>query len=220
MWNLALYVLKPKNFTTECCHEKSIILIDYENVQDVNLKPLLNLDSLIKVFHNANQKFSSSFLKLAMEFGKERMELIQISGSGKNAADFHIAYFLGKLTHEIANPSFYIISKDNGFKPLVNFIKSHDKIDCVEDNKIPNIAAKESVVKEIKSDNYAIVLKHLSDPKMPKPKKERTLRNQIISICHKKISEAEADVIIRRLIAEKVIHSQNGSISYTALTNA
>jgi hypothetical protein len=196
--------------------KKNIILIDYENVQDFNLKPLLNLDVLIKVFHNANQKFSSSFLKLAMEFGKERMELIQIEGSGKNAADFHIAYFLGKFAHKIVNPSFHIISKDTGFKPLVNFIKSHDKIDCSLDNKIPNITAKESVGDEIKSDNYTGVKKHLSDPKTPKPKKEKTLRNQIISICHKKISEAEADAIIQRLIAEEVIHSQNGSISYPA----
>ncbi len=200
--------------------KKNVVLIDYENLQDVNLKPLLNLDVLIKVFHNATQKFSSSFLKLAMEFGKERMELIQIAGSGKNAADFHIAYFLGKLTHEIANPSFYIISKDNGFKPLVSFIKSHDKIDCAQDNKIPDITVKESVGDELKSDNYAVVIKHLSDLKVPKPKKEKTLRNLIISICHKKISEAEADTIIQRLIAEKIIHSQAGSISYPAGINA
>jgi hypothetical protein len=200
--------------------KKTIILIDYENVQDINLKPLLNLDVLIKVFHNANQKFSSSFLKLAMEFGKERIELIQIMGSGKNAADFHIAYFLGKLMHEITNSSFLIISKDNGFKPLVNFIKSHDKIDCSQDNKIPNIMVKESVADKTKSDNYTVVKGHLSDPKMPKPKKEVPLRNLIISICHKKITEAEADAIIRRLIAEEVIHSQNGSISYPAGINA
>jgi hypothetical protein len=193
---------------------KCIILIDYENVQDVNLKPLLNRDVLIKVFHNANQKFSSSFLKLAMEFGKERMELIQIAGSGKNAVDFHIAYFLGKLTHEIPNPSFYIISKDNGFKPLVNFVKSHDKIDCCQDSKIPNITVKESGEDKLKSDSYTAVINHLSDPKMPKPKKMKTLRNHIISICHKNISETEVDAIIQRLIAEKIIHSETGSISY------
>jgi hypothetical protein len=199
---------------------KSVVFIDYENVQNVNLKPLLKSDVLIKVFHNADQKFCSTFLKLAMEFGKERLELIQITGSGKNAADFHIAYFLGKLTHEIANPSFYIISKDNGFKPLANFIKSHDKIDCVQDNEIPNLTAKESVKDELKRDSYTIVLKHLSDPKMPRPKKEITLRNQIISICHKKISEAEADAIIQRLIAAKIIYSQTGSISYPASVEA
>jgi hypothetical protein len=198
---------------------KSIVLIDYENVQNVNLKPLLNLDVLIKVFHNASQKFSSTFLKLAMEFGREQMELIQIVGSGKHAADFHIAYFLGKLSHEISRPSFFIISKDNGFQPLVNFVKSHDKIDCIQDNKIPNITKKENVGDKIKSDNYTAVKKHLSDPKTPKPRREIPLRNQIISICHKKISEAQADAIIQRLIAEKVIQSQNGSISYPAVIN-
>jgi hypothetical protein len=100
-------------------------------VQNLDLKPLLDHDVLIEVFHNENQKFSSSFTNLAIEFGKGRMELIQISGSGKNAADFHIAYFLGKFAREIENPAFHVISKDTGFKPLVNYVNTHDKIDCV-----------------------------------------------------------------------------------------
>jgi hypothetical protein len=81
--------------------KKNIILIDYENVQKHDLRPLLVHDVLIKVFYNKNQKASFDFLKLAMEFGKEKFEAIQIEGQGKNAADFHIAYFIGKISKEI-----------------------------------------------------------------------------------------------------------------------
>jgi len=57
--------------------KKNVILIDYENVQKHNLRPLLEHDVLIKVFHGESQKFTSEFTGLALEFGKEKFELIE-----------------------------------------------------------------------------------------------------------------------------------------------
>ncbi|MBN1578867.1 MAG: hypothetical protein JW913_20065 [Chitinispirillaceae bacterium] len=196
--------------------KKNVILIDYENVQNVDLKPLLDHDVLIKVFHNESQKFSSTFTRTAMEFGRERMELIQISGSGKNAADFHIAYVLGRLAREIDAPFFHIISKDNGFKPLVNYMKNHEKIECRQEADITHVMLPKNIAGGSGKDYYKEVIDYLSSRKSPKPKKMKTLRNQIVSICHKKISGEQADEIIQRLIDEKVIVRKNDSISYPA----
>ncbi len=194
--------------------KKNIILIDYENVQIFDLKPLLNYDVLIKVFHGENQKFSSAFANIALEFGKDKFELIKIKGNGKNALDFHIAYFIGKFSKEIENAFFHIISKDTGFKPLVEFLYHEEKILCLLESSIANIPLlKQSVPKSIE-DRYQLVVETLSNSKAPKPKKIKTMRNQIISICKNEIVESDADEIIQKLVENKFIELKNESITY------
>jgi len=65
-----------------------------------------------------------SFTRLALEFGKEKFELVGIKGQGKNAADFHIAYFIGKLSKEIPDSLFHIISRDTGVQGTGGFFES------------------------------------------------------------------------------------------------
>jgi len=199
----------------------NIILIDYENVQKHDLRPLLNHDVLIKVFYNKNQKATFDFLNLAMAFGKEKFQAIQIQGKGKNAADFHIAYFIGKLAKEIPNPFFHIISKDTGFKPLVEFLKIEEKISCTVEAsiaEIPLLKQPQTVIKpetpKTIDDWYSIALGKLTNSKAQKPKKKKTLRNQIISFCRKQITENEANAIIEKLIENKIIECKNESVIY------
>jgi hypothetical protein len=199
--------------------KQDIILIDYENVQSIDLAPLIGHDVLIKVFHNENQKFSSSFTKLAIEFGKDRLELVQISGNGRNAADFHIAYFLGKLTREITNPSFHIISKDNGFRPLVDHLKNHEKIPCILESDISIIPQPKINTDKRKKDYYIEVIAFLTNAKTAKPKTWKTLQNLIVSICHNEITKDHADAIIKKLITEKIIGCTNESISYLTVAH-
>ena len=44
-------------------------------------------------------------------------EYIQIDGHGKNALDFHIAFYIGRLAMESLGAFFHIISGDTGFGP-------------------------------------------------------------------------------------------------------
>ena len=236
--------------------KKNVILIDYENVQKHNLRPLLEHDVLIKVFHGENQKFTSEFTRLALEFGREKFELVGIKGQGKNAADFHIAYFIGKLSKEIPNSSFHIISRDTGFKVLADFLNQVQGIPCRVESSIAdmpllktvaavtkpnlpvakpgvpaakpfmpatraNLPAARPIVHGVKpvaartiGDWYALVKGELTDARAHKPKKKKTLRNQIISICKRKINEIEADAIIQRLVDDRVIEYKNESIIY------
>lgn len=194
--------------------KKIVILIDYENVQSIDLKPLQNQDVLIKVFHGATQKFTSEFLHLALDFGKGKFEIIQISGAGKNALDFHIAYYMGKLSKEIVNPDFYIISKDTGFKPLIEYMKTHEKLSC---SLIPSLAelplGKPSGGPH-GGDRLQLVTTMLKKANTQKPKRRTTLRNQIVAICKKEIGAAEADEIIQNLVKNRLIEIHGESISY------
>jgi hypothetical protein len=198
--------------------KKNVILIDYENVQKVDFKPLLALDVLIKVFHGENQKFTSDFTNMALEFGKDKFELIKIKGNGKNALDFHIAYYIGKLSKEIENSFFHIISKDTGFKPLVEYLKHNEKIYCLLEPCIAEIPLLKPIPKT-NGERFKLVLETLSNSKTSKPKRIKTLKNQIIAICKKEISDNEADEIIKMLIDKKIIDCNKETILYKKIKN-
>jgi hypothetical protein len=216
----------------------TIILIDYENVQKHDLRPLLEHDVLIKVFHNENQKFTSDFLNLALQFSKEKFELIKIKGQGKNAADFHIAYFIGKLSKELPDAVFHIISKDTGFKVLADFLTHLQGVPCMVETSISEIGSLRQMIPVAKpptqvakrvfpiakaappavakpgEDWYAFVMRKLIHSKVQKPKKKKTLQNQIISICKRKIDENDAEAIIQRLVENKIIECKNEAVFY------
>lgn len=47
-------------------------------------------------------------------------QYIKIGGSGKNALDFHLAFYIGELSARDPEAYFNIVSKDTGFDPLVS----------------------------------------------------------------------------------------------------
>ena len=100
------------------------VLIDFESVQPKDLEILVDYPFKVFVFVGANQmKVPFKLAAALQELGKNG-RYIKISGNGKNALDFHIAYYIGKLSQQDSKASFYIISKDCGFDPLVEYLKS------------------------------------------------------------------------------------------------
>ena len=73
-------------------------------------------------FFGASQKsVPKEFLKAALNLG-ERFVPIDIEGQGKNALDFHIAYYLGEYLTRSPQSACVILSKDKGFDPLVKHL--------------------------------------------------------------------------------------------------
>ena len=98
------------------------VLVDFENVQPTNLGALKLGDCHIKIFAGANQKNVDIGLAKALQPFGDRAEYIQISGNGKDALDFHIAFYIGRLSAQSPGASFSIVSKDTGFDPLVEHL--------------------------------------------------------------------------------------------------
>lgn len=100
------------------------VLIDYENVHLKSLA-LLNGDQFrIHVFLGKNNTKIGSELAIAMQKIGDRAEYVMLESSGRNALHFHIAYYLGFLVAADPTAYFHIISKDTGFDPLVEHLKT------------------------------------------------------------------------------------------------
>ena len=98
------------------------ILVDFENVQPASLGALKAGDAWIKVFAGQHQTRVDPCLAQALQPFGTHAEYIQITGSGKDALDFHIAFYIGRLAAEHPGATFTIVSRDTGFDPLVKHL--------------------------------------------------------------------------------------------------
>lgn len=100
-------------------------LIDYENVKSEGIKGVAQLgeDDRVVIFYSHNAD-TITFEAMDMIFSsKAQISKYKILCGGKNALDFQLSTYLGYLIHEAKDSYFYIISKDNGFKHVVDFWK-------------------------------------------------------------------------------------------------
>lgn len=100
---------------------RKLLLVDYENVPKVDLAGLPG-DVIVPFFFGASQRtVPTAFLKEALKLGP-RFVPIDIEGQGKNALDFHIAYYLGEYLKSAPEADCVILSRDKGFDPLVRHL--------------------------------------------------------------------------------------------------
>jgi hypothetical protein len=98
---------------------KTYVLVDSENT------PLQHADFArdeaieLLIFIGKTQTKFPRELVLAVQAMGPRARYIEMSGSGKNALDFHLAFYLGQLYTKDPSARFIIVSKDTGFDPLV-----------------------------------------------------------------------------------------------------
>jgi len=95
----------------------------------------------ILIFVGANQKNIPTNLVIKSQNLGSRLEWKQVEGTGKNALDFCIAYELGKAFEKEPGMECIILSKDKGFKPLLEGLKkkgrSCKRIESLSELKAP-----------------------------------------------------------------------------------
>ncbi len=190
---------------------EKFLLIDYENIQKLDLSDVPD-NTLVRIFVGQSQKsIPIELVKQAQRFG-HHLEWIKIEGQGKNALDFHIAFYLGKLQKEHKTASFIILSKDKGFDPLIKYINKL-KGDCKRINSLFELCG---ITNNFSNDqNLQRTIELLSKiEKSKRPRKRVTLSKHISSIFQNKLDDSEIDKIIDYLFIEKLISEIAGKLSY------
>jgi len=98
------------------------LYIDYENVQDVQVEVIKKTVKVAIIVGQDQTKVPIDLVQKTQPFGSA-VEWIQVSGKGRNALDFFIAFFLGRDVAIDRGKSFIIYSKDTGYDPLINYLK-------------------------------------------------------------------------------------------------
>lgn len=189
------------------------VLIDLENVQPESLAGL-NADHFrILVFVGATQSKVSFDLASEMQKLGPRAEYIKISGNGSNALDFHIAYFIGKLATEDPGAYFHIISKDAGFDPLLQYLKTR-KIGAMRSRAIEEIPLLKAANSKSMPEKISVVVANLMQRGASKPRTVKTLSSTISSLFQKQLPGEELTLLLAELQARGYISVSENKVSY------
>ena len=209
------------------------VLVDYENVQVKSLALLKGEHFRVRVFLGPNNTKLPVELVLAMQELGERAEYVVLGTSGRNALDFHIAYYLGALATVEPSGFFHIISKDSGFDPLIQHLKSK-KISAVRSSSIeempcfvtPALAKNQSnVVIPQQKPNIVqstpkleelinLAVDDLIKRKASKPRTPKTLWSTIHARCGKDIPSSDIDAVYEALVTQGYVRVEGEKISY------
>jgi hypothetical protein len=194
-------------------NQPTFLLLDLENIQPEGLSALAGDSFQIKVFLGPHQtKVPVTLARSLQAFGNSA-EYIQMEGVGHNALDFHIAYYLGRLTLEHPKAHFRIISKDAGFDPLVAHLRTR-KILC---ERLPSFAGLHPVpVSGAKSppDKITVVVADLVKRQIARPRTIKTLSSTIQALFQKTLSEDELHTLLDELSRRAIVKVSDGKLSY------
>lgn len=200
------------------------ILIDYENVQPATLASLDQEHFKVLVFVGPNQKLAVDVVIAVQQMGP-RAEYITMSSNGSNALDFHIAYYLGQLAASNPKAHFHIISKDTGFDPLVQHLKSK-KIAVCRSPTISDIApAKPPTISDIApakpptatsmAEQIKTIVADLQKRGDSKPGTVKTLTSTIAALFQKKLAGEQITALIEELQRRNIITISETKVTYT-----
>jgi hypothetical protein len=98
-------------------------LIDYENTGENGLKGITELpeDSCVVIFYSENADKISFDMHQKFCICKTKLEFRKINTGRKNALDFQLSTYLGYLIAKNEEDQYYIVSKDNGYRSVVDF---------------------------------------------------------------------------------------------------
>jgi PIN domain len=172
----------------------NIVLIDSENVKPESIEKLKYDHFRVYVFVGQNQKRLDFAIAHAVHSLGSNGTYVPISGQGPNALDFHIAYYVGKLSAADPEACFHIISKDKGFDPLIKHLKEQ-KIFCSRCSSVSEIQFVKSSNKLQAKERAAEFYKKRIASTKARPATVAALQSTILSHFYKLSPEEVANVV-------------------------
>jgi len=193
---------------------QNYVLIDFENTQLIDAEKLRGLSVKVVIFVGQNQKsLPIDLVKLLLEH-PGTFEIFESAGSGKNALDFQLAFYAGRLFEREPEAYLHIVSRDKGFDPLILHIKSQGRHCYRMDDftSLPFLHAldgKPSAEKEVYT-TYTIrrrvefALARIAKVSLTKrPRKTKTLKTWLQTQFQKQLPLSDMDAVVSALVAGK-----------------
>jgi hypothetical protein len=197
----------------------NIVLIDFESVQPASLAVLAPDYFQVKVFVGATQSKLPFDLVTAIQQMGDRAEYIKIAGVGPNALDFHIAYYIGRISSKEPEAFFHIISKDTGFDPLIQHLKDKG-VFCGRSQSLEEIPAVKAAQVKSPEERAILFLSRLLQPKATKPRTEKTLRSAIAAHFQRQLAEEDVAAIVEALQQPGHLSITDGKVVYADPANS
>ena len=193
----------------------NVVLIDFENVQPASMQALEHEHYRVVVFVGATQVRLPFEIVSAIQRMGDRAEYVRISGTGPNALDFHIAFYIGQFAAQDPTAAFNIISKDAGFDPLIRHLKTKH-IFAARTASIEEMLRVKPSGKKASEERARVFVELLRQPKSTRPRSDKTLARAIATFFGKQeLTDAEVSAVVAAI--QKAGHANivEGKVTYS-----
>jgi hypothetical protein len=193
-------------------------LIDFESVQPKQLAALDHDHFKVMLFVGAHQAKLPYEIAAAIQRLGTKVEYVKISGSGPNALDFHIAFYIGEIASADPTAYFHIISKDKGFDPFIRHLRAR-KIFAARAKDISEIPLVKAANSKSPEQRLEIVVTRLRQLKAAKPRTVKTLKSTIASLFQKQLSDREVTAVLDALHSRGLVAITDEKVTYALPTD-
>ena len=193
------------------------VLIDYESVQSEDVSALKQDHFRVIVFVGARQTKIPFETAAELQQMGSNAEYVKISGTGPNALDFHIAFYIGQFAEKDPEAYFHIVSKDAGFDPLLNHLKTR-KIRALRVKTVRDIPLLKAGNARSTADRIAVIVDDLHKRGAAKPRTVTTLTSTIGALFLKQLSPDEIGALLTALQARGYVSVVGNKVSYSLPT--
>jgi hypothetical protein len=194
---------------------ETVILIDHENIAAFDPDAIPD-DATVLLFLGAGQgSFKKDWVSKALRL-PGRIKPVDIEGTGKNALDFHIAFYLGELLAKSRKASCVILSKDKGFAPLVKHLTARG----FDVRQVDTLASLSQPTGKVASpeDVYLHVVKSLRKQEArARPASRTKLEKHVANMLKGKKADQDADKMVRRLEKDGFVRESGKELIYSGL---
>jgi len=191
----------------------NFVLIDSENVKPEYIEKLNHEHFRVVVFVGANlTRLDFPTVKAVQALGANG-SYVRISSHGPSALDFHIAYYIGKLSVAHPDAYFHIISKDKGFDPLIEHLRE-EKVFCCRSTSILEVPLVKSTAKLPAKQRAADFYNKRIETTKARPLTVMSLKRAIHSHFHKALSAEDVAAVLEALVAAGHVMVNGKKVSY------
>jgi len=174
----------------------------------------------LRVFVGSQQSKVPFDLAQTVQALGAQAEYVQIAGTGRNALDLHIAYYIGRLAAQHPDAQFHILSRDRDYDVLIKHLSAtgvHYRRTASLDD-IPALKShapqKPAPVPRIETDPLANVISHLRNLKNSRPRKLKTLASTLRARFVKSGSDREVQAFVEALQQRGVVQVSGTNVTY------
>jgi hypothetical protein len=100
------------------------VFVDFENVHQIDLSIIGHRSVSFTLLVGAKHTWLDLDLVQKLMAHAASVQLVRLTTSGQNALDFALAYYVGRAAITDPTGTFHIISKDTGFDPLIEHLRT------------------------------------------------------------------------------------------------
>ena len=168
------------------------VFVDFENVHEVDPAVIGARSVSLTLLLGARQtKLDAALVEKLMEHAAT-VQLVRLTSSGKNALDFALAYYVGRAVMADPTGRFHIVSRDTGFDPLIEHLRSRHIHAHRHDDFTPlTSSAPAKPPSAPPEDLLTRVLEHLRKHVTNRPKRKKTLVSHLLAFSGNAATEAD-----------------------------